>query len=62
MVVLDDFMTCTDAGTMARVLDVLEEEAHRLQIIILTCHPERYRGLENTQFVDLDALSSSRET
>jgi uncharacterized protein YhaN len=44
---------------MARVLAVLEEEAQRLQIVILTCHPERYRGLENAQFVDLEAAVRS---
>lgn len=57
MVVLDDVMTCTDAGRMARVLAVLEEEAQRLQIVILTCHPERYRGLAGARFVDLDTLN-----
>jgi uncharacterized protein YhaN len=56
MVVLDDVMTFTDAGRMARVMGILEEEAQHLQIIILTCHPERYRGLGNTQFVDLEAV------
>ncbi|OGO09280.1 MAG: hypothetical protein A2Y61_05940 [Chloroflexi bacterium RBG_13_60_13] len=56
MVVLDDVMTFTDAGRMARVMAILEEEAQRLQIIILTCHPERYRGLNGAQFVDLEAL------
>lgn len=56
MVVLDDAMTCTDARRMARVMAILEEEAGRLQIIILTCHPERYRGLEGAGFLDLEAL------
>jgi DNA repair exonuclease SbcCD ATPase subunit len=56
MVVLDDVMTYTDAGRMARVMAILEEEDHRLQIVILTCHPERYRGLEGAEFVDLEAL------
>ncbi len=54
MVVLDDVMTFTDAGRMARVLAILEEEAQRLQVVILTCHPQRYRGLGNAQFVDLE--------
>ena len=34
----------------------LEEEAQRLQIIILTCHPERYRGLAGANFIDLEAI------
>ena len=56
MVVLDDVMTFTDAGRMARVMAILEEEAQHLQIIILTCHPERYRGLGGASFVDLEEL------
>ena len=47
-------MTYTDAGRMARVLAILEEEAQRLQIVILTCHPERYRGLNGASFLDLE--------
>ena len=56
MVVLDDVMTFTDAGRMARVMTILEEEAERLQVIILTCHPEKYRGLEKANFVDLASI------
>jgi uncharacterized protein YhaN len=55
MVVLDDVMTYTDAGRMARVMAILEEEARHLQIILLTCHPEKYRGLNGANFVDLEA-------
>jgi uncharacterized protein YhaN len=61
MVVLDDVMTYTDAGRMARGLAVLEEEAQHLQIIVLTCHPERYRGLAGANFVDLEAANGSQE-
>jgi hypothetical protein len=61
LVVLDDVMTFTDAGRMARVMAILEEEARHLQIMILTCHPERYRGLNEAQFIDLeDRLATSR--
>jgi DNA repair exonuclease SbcCD ATPase subunit len=56
MVVLDDVLTATDAGRLARVMGVLEDAAQQLQILILTCHPERYRTLKNTQFFDLEAL------
>ena len=58
MVVLDDVMTFTDAGRMARVMAILEEAAQHLQIVILTCHPERYRGLRGAQFIDLEAKVS----
>jgi uncharacterized protein YhaN len=55
LVVLDDVLAATDAGRLARVMDVLEEAALRLQLLILTCHPERYRGLEGASFIDLEA-------
>jgi len=32
----------------------LEEAAETLQILILTCHPERYRALEGAQFINLE--------
>jgi uncharacterized protein YhaN len=35
----------TDAQRQARVLDLLQTAANKLQIVILTCHPERYRGI-----------------
>jgi uncharacterized protein YhaN len=56
LVVLDDVLNATDTGRLARVLTLLEECADRLQIVILTCHPERYRGLEEAKFFDLQPL------
>jgi uncharacterized protein YhaN len=53
LVVFDDILTFTDAGRLARVLKLLEEAAQRLQVLVLTCHPERYRGLGSAQFMDL---------
>ena len=56
LVVFDDVLAATDAGRLARVLTILEEAAQRLQILILTCHPERYRGLGGAGFIDLEAV------
>jgi len=56
LVVLDDVLTATDAGRLARVMGILEEAAQRLQVLVLTCHPERYRGLAGANFVDLEAI------
>ena len=56
LVVLDDVLTATDAGRLARVMAVLEEAAQRLQVLVLTCHPERYRGLAGANFIDLEAI------
>jgi DNA repair exonuclease SbcCD ATPase subunit len=56
LVVFDDVLTSTDTSRLARVLTILEESSERLQIIVLTCHPERYRALAGAQFFDLEAL------
>ncbi len=56
MVVLDDVLVATDAGRLARVMAILEEAAQRLQVLVLTCHPERYRGLEGATFFDLETI------
>ena len=58
LVVLDDVLTATDAGRFARILTVLDEYAQRLQILILTCHPERYSGLAGARFFDLVELAA----
>ena len=58
LVVLDDVLTATDSGRLARVVNVLEEAAQRLQIVVLTCHPERYRGLRGGRFFDLEAIAA----
>ena len=59
-VALDDVLTATDAGRRARVMTVLEEAAQRLQVLILTCHPEHYRGLREARFFDLEAIVENR--
>ncbi len=56
MVVMDDVLTATDAGRLGRILDLLEEASTKLQIILLTCHPERYRALSHASYIDLAAL------
>jgi uncharacterized protein YhaN len=56
LVVLDDVLTATDTGRLARILTILEEAAQRLQVLIITCHPERYRGLDGACFFDLESI------
>lgn len=58
LVVLDDVLTATDAGRFARILTVLEEYAQRLQILVFTCHPERYSGLAGARFFNLAELAA----
>ena len=59
LVVLDDVLTFTDTARLARVLTILQEAADRLQVLILTCHPERYLGLRDAKFFDLEALAQA---
>jgi len=57
LVVFDDVLNATDMGRFARLLTLLEEATERLQIVILTCHPERYRALEDAKFFELEDQS-----
>lgn len=45
VLILDDVLVNTDSVRQERILDVLAAHAARLQILVLTCHPDRYRGL-----------------
>ena len=55
LVVLDDVLAYTDLGRYNHVLGILKELSERLQIVILTCHPERYGTLADTHF-DLETM------
>ncbi|MBI2192626.1 MAG: AAA family ATPase [Planctomycetes bacterium] len=44
-VILDDVLANTDPVRQARVLDVLQAAAQRMQLLVLTCHPDHYRGV-----------------
>ncbi len=57
LLVLDDVLTATDTARFARILGLLEEAAQNLQVVILSCHPERYAGLEGMARFDLEAVS-----
>ncbi|MCF3649048.1 AAA family ATPase [Synoicihabitans lomoniglobus] len=45
VLILDDVLVNTDPVRQERILDVLGAQATHLQILILTCHPDRYRGV-----------------
>jgi uncharacterized protein YhaN len=45
LLILDDVLVNTDPVRQQRVLDLLQSAAQRLQILVLTCHPDRYRGI-----------------
>ncbi|MGB8481300.1 MAG: metallophosphoesterase [Acidobacteriaceae bacterium] len=43
--ILDDVLVNTDPIRQERVLDLLQNAARDIQILVLTCHPDRYRGV-----------------
>jgi ABC-type molybdenum transport system ATPase subunit/photorepair protein PhrA len=48
VLILDDVLVNTDSVRQERVLDVLSALAAKLQVLILTCHADRYRGVGTT--------------
>jgi uncharacterized protein YhaN len=61
--ILDDPLAHTDAGKHRKILDILRlssegnpawcPPAGRLQLIILTCHPDRFDHLPGAKHIDL---------
>ena len=47
LLILDDVLVNTDPTRQARILDTLAAQTEHLQLLILTCHPDRYRGIGN---------------
>jgi DNA repair exonuclease SbcCD ATPase subunit len=45
VVVLDDNLVHTDEARMALACRILEDAAATVQIVVFTCHPERYRAI-----------------
>lgn len=60
VLILDDVLVNTDPVRQDRVLDVLSTQADRLQILILTCHPDRYRGIGEFLSVSSEASKMLR--
>lgn len=50
---LDDVLTATDSDRMGRVIGILGDLEERFQVIVMTCHPERYKKLSSGKFIDL---------
>jgi len=55
-VILDDPLAHSDSVRHRRMLDVLADAGKRnLQIIVLTCHPDRFDQLTGANIIDLEA-------
>ena len=48
VLILDDVLVNTDRSRQERILDLLTSMEDKIQVIILTCHPDRYRGVGKT--------------
>ena len=57
---LDDILISTDTGRMSRICDLLAELAEHMQVIVFTCHPERFADISASHWVDIGALGRSQ--
>lgn len=56
LAVFDDAFLATDPHRAGRILELLSEASETLQIILLTCHPERYANLAGVRAFDIEKL------
>jgi ABC-type hemin transport system ATPase subunit len=52
-VVLDDILTATDDERMTRICELLGRVSDRLQVIVVTCHAERFTSLAAANRINL---------
>ncbi len=58
--IFDDALTYTDDERMQRIAALLAESAAQFQILVFTCHPERYRSLSSARWFDLSRLAAEQ--
>jgi DNA repair exonuclease SbcCD ATPase subunit len=56
LAVFDDAFLSTDQSRTQAILELLQEASQHLQILILTCHPERYETLRTANYINLEAV------
>ena len=56
LLVLDDTLMATDGLRFPRILEILEEASENLQVLVLTCQPDRFAPLAGASRFDLEAL------
>lgn len=60
--ILDDPMGWTDDERFMSMVKILRDAARELQVIILTCHPERFLRMQPDCRFDLDSLMREHES
>jgi energy-coupling factor transporter ATP-binding protein EcfA2 len=58
---LDDVLTATDSTRLRRVCDMLSEFSRHTQVILFTCHPERFACISEANLIDMEAVGRSYE-
>lgn len=58
LLVLDDTLMATDGIRFPRILEILEEASGNLQVLILTCQPDRFAPLAGASRFDLEAIKN----
>lgn len=56
LLVLDDTLMATDGIRFPRILEILEEVSDSLQVLVLTCQPDRFAPLAGASRFDLEAI------
>ncbi len=51
--ILDDFLTYTDCNCLGKIKRLILSMSSQYQLIILTCHPERYGDMSNANLVEI---------
>ncbi|AUB59867.1 hypothetical protein BK009_03765 [Methanobacterium subterraneum] len=54
LVVLDDPLVNTDPVRMHHALEILEENARNMQIIVVTCDVDKYNSLKDANFISVE--------
>lgn len=58
-VILDDALGCTDPDRLRRVAPAFAAAAARSQIVVMTCHPERYAGIGDATVIELPGTGTT---
>jgi len=56
LLVIDDALAATDQERLARAMRILLDLQGKIQTLVLTCHPERYTGLEGVKLIEMEDL------
>jgi len=59
--ILDDTMGWTDDGRFLSMVQILRNAAKEFQLIVLTCHPDRFARLQPGRTIELDRLRREAE-